>query len=150
MITYLDTDIFTTPAQAIVNPVNTVGVMGSGLAKAIRDRYPEMYESYRQLCLEGNFKIGDLAFYLAVDRWIINFPTKRHYRQRSRLSDIERGLQALVGLGHDLPVTSVAFPKLGCGHGGRDWDGEVMPLMERYLAGSWLDCYVHLHDGSRR
>jgi O-acetyl-ADP-ribose deacetylase (regulator of RNase III) len=133
MIRYVEGDIFDSKAQTLVNPVNTVGVMGKGLAAEFKRRYPQMFREYWALCQSGRFTVGQLWLYRASDKWILNFPTKRHWRDKSRLEDIETGLQRFVATYEDNGITSIAFPMLGSGLGGLNWETEVRPLMERYL-----------------
>ncbi len=85
MISYLTTNLFDSPAQTLVNTVNTVGVMGKGIALAFKQRYPEMYRQYRELCQAGELEVGKLFVYQAGDKIIVNFPTKKHWRSPSRI-----------------------------------------------------------------
>ena len=129
-------NIFDSPAQVLVNPVNTVGVMGAGLAKQFKQRYPEMFKRYRRFCLAGEFQIGMLQLYRAKDGKVIcNFPTKNHWREASKLEHIEAGLQKFVATYQEKKIVSVAFPKLGCGLGGLDWEKQVEPLIRNRLSG---------------
>ena len=89
------------PAEALVNTVNTVGVMGKGIALQFRQAFPEMYRAYEKACKDGDMQLGrvqifDLGGLVGGPRWIINFPTKGHWRARSRLADVESGLADLV------------------------------------------------------
>lgn len=120
-------DILAAPAEALVNAVNTVGVMGKGLALQFRDRYPEMFSSYARACAAGEVAIGRMHIFDRGEdhptaRWIINFPTKRHWREPSRIVDVEAGLAALVATVKELRIRSVAVPALGCGLGGLPWN----------------------------
>lgn len=125
-------DIFRANAQALVNPVNCVGVMGAGLAKAFRDRFPENYRAYRDACSSGTLKTGQPLCFWEQGLLIINFPTKHHWKHKSRLADIDLGLGALVRIIHATRIQSIALPALGCGLGGLDWP-PVLALMERHL-----------------
>lgn len=111
--------------DALVNTVNTVGVMGKGLALQFRRAYPAMFQAYRKAALAGLVELGRMHVWptgtAAGPRFVINFPTKAHWRARSRLVDVERGLQDLVRVVRELEITSVAVPPLGCGNGGLDW-----------------------------
>src|SRR5690349_16891779 len=98
MITYIHGDIFESSAQVLVNPVNTAGAMGKGLALAFKKRYPAMFEAYRTRCENGQFQVGDLWLYKTSDKWILNFPTKRHWREKSTLEIIETGLKKFVAM----------------------------------------------------
>jgi O-acetyl-ADP-ribose deacetylase (regulator of RNase III) len=119
-------------AEALVNTVNCVGVMGKGLALDMKRAYPENYVRYRQACAAGEVRPGRMLIVPtgAVEnpRLIINFPTKRHWKGRSRIEDIEAGLQSLVAEVRQLGVRSIAVPALGCGNGGLDW-AQVRPLI---------------------
>ena len=127
-------DIFAQDAQALVNPVNCVGVSGKGLAKDFRDRYPMDYQLYRQACESGLLGIGRV--FTTCENpgglLIINLPTKNHWRNPSRLEDITASLSALFRELELLDVT-VAVPALGCGNGGLSWDA-VRPEINRALA----------------
>lgn len=121
-------------AEALVNTVNTVGVMGKGIALQFRRAFPENYKAYKRACDQGAIELGRMFIWdagaLGGDgpRYIINFPTKKHWRSKSKLSDIRAGLEDLVRKLKDLSIESVAVPPLGCGHGGLRWD-EVRRLM---------------------
>lgn len=92
MITYVEGDLFTSPAQVLVNTVNTVGVMGKGIAKEFKDIYPDMFRACRRLCERDELIVGKIFLHRTPHKWVLNFPTKRHWRQRSRVEDIEAGL----------------------------------------------------------
>lgn len=125
-------NIFECDAQVVVNPVNLVGVMGKGLAKEFKEKYPEMFNEYKEACLNGTLKEGDLLLYKAQDKWILNFPTKWDWRDMASLELIEKGLQNFVDTYEERGIKSVVFPKLGCGLGGLEWS-VVGPLMHKYL-----------------
>lgn len=131
-----DGNILESDAQALVNTVNTVGVMGKGIALQFRKAFPEMFEEYERLCKTNELQPGRMHVFdrgsTLAPRYIINFPTKRHWKARSRLDDIVAGLDALVDELQSRRITSVAIPPLGCGHGGLDW-AEVRPLIERAM-----------------
>ncbi len=142
MIHYVKGDIFKSPAEAIVNPVNTVGVMGAGLALQFKKRYPLMFNAYKIHCNRGKLKPGVLMYYRTQDYLVVNFPTKEDWREESQLDYIERGLRTFVRRYKDREIQSIAFPPLGCGLGGLDWK-EVKPLMEKYLSDLDIDVYIH-------
>ena len=96
MITYVQGGFFTSPAAVLVNTVNTVGVMGKGIAKDFKAIYPEMFEIYQKACERGEFTIGSLLFFPSEHKSVLNFPTKRHWKQKSQLPDIEAGLRTLL------------------------------------------------------
>ena len=142
MIIYVRTNIFESNAQVIVNTVNTVGVMGKGLAKEFKRLYPDMFESYQNLCETGELGIGNLHLYKTSNKWILNFPTKKSWRSASKLEYIEEGLKKFVSEYETLGITSIAFPLLGCGNGGLEWE-EVKPLMEKYLKRLPIEIFIH-------
>jgi O-acetyl-ADP-ribose deacetylase (regulator of RNase III) len=143
MIEYIEGDIFKSPAQVIVNTVNTMGVMGKGLALEFKQRYPEMFAQYRTACEKKQLTIGKLMLWYAPDYWILLFPTKENWRKPSKLEYIEKGLIKFVQTYADKSITSIAFPKLGCGNGELNWD-DVRPLMENYLKNLPIDVYIYL------
>lgn len=143
MLRYVEGDIFNSPALVLVNTVNTVGVMGKGIALGFKQRYPEMFAEYRQACDKGKVQIGRLMMWYGTDHWILNFPTKEHWRRPSRIEYIEKGLMTFCRKYADYNITSIAFPRLGCGNGELSWD-EVRPLMERYLGDLPIDIYIYL------
>lgn len=143
MIEYVEGDIFISPAQVIVNTVNTVGVMGKGLALEYKNRYPEMFKLYRTACEKKQLKVGKLMLFYAPDHWILSFPTKEHWRYPSKLEYIEAGLMKFRNKYADLNITSIAFPRLGCGNGELKWD-DVRPVMEKYLKPLPINVYIYL------
>lgn len=133
MIQYVHGDIFQSTMQTLVVPVNTVGVMGKGLALQFAKKYPEMEEEYKGYCATYDFKIGKLLIYRdSPYRWILNFPTKGHWYNKSQLVYIDEGLDTLVLTYKYHGITSIAFPKLGCGLGGLAW-ADVRLLFDKYL-----------------
>ncbi len=145
MLSYTTLNLFESPAQALVNAVNTVGVMGKGIAATFKELYPDMYQQYRRLCQAGELTIGTLHIYRTANKIIVNFPTKEHWRQPSRVEYIEAGLEKFVAHYGDYGISSVSFPQLGCGHGELDWEEQVQPIMERYLHTLPIPVYVHLY-----
>jgi O-acetyl-ADP-ribose deacetylase (regulator of RNase III) len=129
-------NIIEADAQALVNTVNTVGVMGKGIALQFKKAFPEIVESYEAACKAKTLQPGRMHVYdrgqMFNPRYIINFPTKRHWKGKSKIADIEAGLDALVEELKNRGITSVAIPPLGCGHGGLDWV-DVLPLIERAM-----------------
>jgi O-acetyl-ADP-ribose deacetylase (regulator of RNase III) len=142
MITYVTGDLFESPAQTLVNTVNTVGVMGKGVALQFKHYFPDMFLEYQKLCEEGQLDIGTLHVYQTPHKQVLNFPTKKHWRKPSDLRYIELGLETFVRNYRDIGVTSVAFPPLGCGNGELSWD-DVRPLMERYLSELPIPVYLY-------
>lgn len=139
-------NIFGSPAKTLVNPVNTVGVMGKGLAKEFKKRYPEMFKEYQLYCKQGSLDIGKLWLYKTDHKWILNFPTKKSWRSPSKIEYIEAGLSKLTLTYAEKGITSIAFPLLGCGNGGLDWETGVQPLFKKYLNKLPMDIYVHLSE----
>ncbi|MBN1139357.1 MAG: macro domain-containing protein [Anaerolineae bacterium] len=148
MLTYVTISLFDSPAQALVNTVNTVGVMGKGIAASFKKLYPDMYRQYKQLCQEDRLKIGTLHIYRTANKTVVNFPTKVHWRQPSRVEYIEAGLEKFVTHYGDYGISSVSFPQLGCGHGELDWERQVQPVMERHLRRLPIPVYIHLYSQS--
>lgn len=146
MITYVHDDLFQSPAKVLVNTVNTVGVMGKGLAADFKRYFPAMFDQYQTLCETGKLTTGKLMLYRTPHKWVLNFPTKKHWRSSSHIEYIEAGLQKFVSTYAEQGITSVSFPRLGSGLGGLDWDEAVQPLMEAYLAPLPIAVYIHLYD----
>jgi O-acetyl-ADP-ribose deacetylase (regulator of RNase III) len=133
MIRMMRGDLIKDSADVLVNPVNTVGVMGKGLALQFKRAFPNNYDQYRRARGSGELQTGMVfAAPVADGRWIVNFPTKRHWRHPSKLSYIEDGLDALVAFIARERAESVAIPRLGCGNGGLPWD-QVRLLIETKL-----------------
>ena len=129
-------DLFAADAEALVNPVNCVGVMGRGLALAFRERFPDNFAAYAAACRRGAVVPGEMfvgATGRERPRLIVNFPTKRHWRDASRMEDLVRGLESLAELVRTRDLRSIALPALGCGLGGLDWS-EVRPRIEAAFA----------------
>lgn len=145
MITYVKGDLFQSPAKVLVNTVNTVGVMGRGIAKVFKEIYPDMFSQYQSLCENKQFQIGQLWLHKTRHKWILNFPTKRHWRYPSKAEYIEEGLKKFVDSYSALGITSIAFPQLGCGNGQLDWEKVIKPLMERYLGKLPIDVFIYTY-----
>lgn len=133
--------VFNTDAEAIVNTVNCKGVMGAGIALEFQLRYPDMFSCYERKCETGEIKIGKLDYYQEGDLTIINFPTKYDFKFPSKLEWIELGLKNFIETFQDHDIESVAFPKLGAGKGGLDWE-EVKALMIKYLEPLDITIYI--------
>ena len=125
-------NIFTTECQTIVNTVNCVGVMGAGIALECRLRYPEMYERYADLCERRLIDIGKLWIYKAPERWVLNFPTKRHWKKESKPEYLHRGLSRFLETYRERGIESIAFPLLGASHGGLHPE-QSLSIMSDYL-----------------
>jgi len=137
MISVTRGNIIETDAEALVNTVNCEGFMGKGVALQFKKAFPENFRAYERACRAGEVKPGRMFVFatgsMMNPKYIINFPTKRRWREKSRIEDIESGLASLVGELRRLKVSSVAIPPLGCGLGGLNWM-EVRPLIERAFA----------------
>ncbi len=136
MITFKTGDILKADSDALVNPVNCVGVMGRGLALQFKKAWPENFEAYAEACRRGDLQPGRLLVFevnrLTPPRYIINFPTKRHWRDPSHMEDIESGLSALIEEIRARGIPSVAIPALGAGLGGLAW-ADVRPRIEHSM-----------------
>lgn len=130
-------DLLRADAEALVNTVNTVGVMGKGIALQFKKAYPAMFDAYRKAANAGGLSLGKVQVWetgqMTHPRYIINFPTKGHWKASSRLSDIQAGLEDLARVVRDLGITSIAVPPLGCGNGGLDWR-DVEPVIRSAFA----------------
>lgn len=126
MIELKQGDILRVDTEALVNTVNCVGVMGRGVALQFKKAFPENFKAYKAACDRDELQLGSMFVYdlcrLVNPRYIVNFPTKRHWKGKSRLEDIESGLKALVQEVHRLGIHSIAVPPLGCGLGGLEWN----------------------------
>lgn len=145
MITETTGDLLRDDAQALVNAVNTAGVMGKGIALEFKRAFPEVFTAYAEACADGRLRLGRV-FPVRIGetgRWIIHFPTKAHWRARSRLDHLAAGLDDLARVLPELGVTSVAIPALGCGHGGLPW-AEVRPLITEKLADLETDIRLYV------
>ncbi len=136
MIEFKTGDILSEEAEALVNTVNCVGFMGRGIALQFKKAWPENFKAYAAACRRNEMQPGRMFVFetgrLTNPRYIVNFPTKRHWRGKSRIEDIEAGLVALVEEIQRLGIRSIAIPPLGSGLGGLDWS-EVRPRIERAL-----------------
>lgn len=152
-IRYENGDLLNAAVEAVVNTVNTRGVMGKGIALQVKQRWPEVDRAYRAASKRGEVALGKM---FVVERgalgdgpqFVINFPTKDHWRSRSKLTDIEAGLDDLRAVIEKLDITSVAVPPLGCGYGGLKWS-DVRPLIEEALTSlDAVDVVVYPPDGT--
>lgn len=132
---YARGNLFDARTQALVNTVNTVGVMGKGIALMFKTRFPENMRAYAAACKKGEVKTGKMFVtetYGSTPRWIVNFPTKQHWKDKSQMQWIIDGLVDLRAFIEDNEVGSIALPALGAGNGGLDWE-EVKPFIEAAL-----------------
>ncbi|MCV7027503.1 macro domain-containing protein [Mycolicibacterium novocastrense] len=132
MIRTGDGNLLRADVDALVNTVNTVGVMGKGIALQFKRAYPSMYKAYEGAAKNGEIRLGRMSVWetnqMTGPRYIINFPTKKHWKAKSRLADIESGLIDLIRVVDEYGIKSIAVPPLGCGNGGLDW-ADVEPLI---------------------
>jgi O-acetyl-ADP-ribose deacetylase (regulator of RNase III) len=138
MIRYKQGNLFESNTDALVNAVNTVGIMGKGIALMFKQAFPDNFTQYEAACKAGKVKVGHV---FAVERyemfgpkWIINFPTKQHWRHPSKIEWVTEGLKALRAFIAEREIKSIAIPPLGCGLGGLDWQ-EVRREIESALSG---------------
>ncbi|GID27295.1 type II toxin-antitoxin system antitoxin DNA ADP-ribosyl glycohydrolase DarG [Paractinoplanes brasiliensis] len=127
-------NLLTADTDALVNTVNTVGVMGKGIALQFKRAFPANFRAYRAACARGEVQLGRVWVFdtgvMGPRRYLLNFPTKQHWRSHSRLADIASGLDSLVTVIKERGIESVAIPALGCGNGGLEWS-DVRPLIEK-------------------
>ena len=132
MIEFKSGNLLQASVEALVNTVNTAGVMGKGIALQFKQAFPGNFAAYEKAAKRGEIQPGRMFVHetgqMGNPRYIINFPTKRHWRGKARLDDIEAGLQDLVRVIREKGIRSIAIPPLGCGFGGLDW-GDVRPLI---------------------
>lgn len=140
-------NIFNSKAQTIVNTVNCVGVMGKGIALVFKLRYPQMYDLYKEYCKSKLMGIGRLWLYKGEpeDPWVLNFPTKFHWKYPSKIEYIESGLQKFLSTYKEKGIESIAFPLLGTHNGGLD-KREVLSLMEKYLNQCDIPVEIYEYD----
>ncbi|NTV63458.1 MAG: macro domain-containing protein [Oscillochloris sp.] len=137
MIEHMHGNLLDADVEALVNTVNTVGVMGKGIALQFRQAYPANFSAYQTACKRGEVVPGRMFVvptgHLTNPRYIVNFPTKRHWRGKAQMEDIESGLVDLIATVRHHQIGSLAVPPLGCGNGGLRWD-EVRPKIEAAFA----------------
>jgi O-acetyl-ADP-ribose deacetylase (regulator of RNase III) len=148
MIRFTTGNLLTAEAEALVNTVNTVGVMGKGIALMFKEAFPENYKAYEAACAAHEVVVGHMfvseRHELMGPRWIINFPTKKHWRHPSQLAWIEDGLSDLRHVIERLKIRSIALPPLGSGNGGLEWS-VVRPRVEALL-GNLADVEVIVYE----
>lgn len=136
MFTVQQRNMFTSGAEALVNAVNCVGVMGKGLALQIKQSFPDVFRAHQQDCKKGLVRLGKVHVVardsLSPPQFVLNFPTKGHWKADSHYPDIEAGLVSLREEILGLKIKSVAVPALGCGLGGLDWH-KVLPMIQKQL-----------------
>jgi O-acetyl-ADP-ribose deacetylase (regulator of RNase III) len=132
MILHAEGDLLATDAEGLVDTVNTVGVMGKGIALQFKQAFPDNYAAYEAACRREEVQIGKMFVFHRPNnpRTIINFPTKKHWKGKSKIEDIKSGLRSLIEVVKKERIRSIAVPPLGCGNGGLDWK-DVRPLIEQ-------------------
>src|SRR5690606_37121962 len=148
MIQFVTGNIVESSAEALVNTVNTVGVMGKGIALQFKNQFPNNYKIYKEACKNKTLTIGQLLIteeesLLGGKKTIINFPTKTHWRMPSEYEYIDAGLASLANEIRARKIQSVAIPPLGSGNGGLDWN-RVRKMIENALQG--LDCKIYIYE----
>lgn len=147
MIKFVQGNILLDPSEAIVNPVNCVGVMGKGLALQFKEKYPENFKVYARACSRKQVHLGRVFTWKNTGeghKWIVNFPTKRHWKDISYISDISTGVYDLYLFLQDHDVKSIAIPPLGCGLGGLRWDDVKSVILERlHVLRDTVDIYIY-------
>ena len=146
MIRFVQGNIFDAGCEALVNPVNCVGVMGKGLALQFKHRFPANFSSYAEACRRRELVPGRLHIVYtdpAAPRLIVNFPTKRHWRDASRLEDIALGLHALAGTIASHGIRSIAIPPLGCGLGGLPWPDVRSLILRQFSAHDHINVAIY-------
>lgn len=138
-------NIFTSKCQTIVNTINCVGVMGAGIALECRLRYPEMHDNYIRLCEENKINIGMLWIYKSSEKWILNFPTKKHWKYPSKIEYLHAGLEKFVNTYQEKGIQSIAFPLLGASNGGIP-EETSLNIMTAYLDKVDLEIEIYKYD----
>ena len=138
-------NIFTSKCQTIVNTINCSGVMGAGIALECRFRFPEMFTQYVKHCESNRIDVGLLWIYKSPTRWILNFPTKKHWRMPSREEYLHAGLKKFMDTYEAKGIESIAFPVLGAQHGGLD-TSTSLDLMQSYLSECNVPVEIYKYD----
>ncbi|MCD8455205.1 macro domain-containing protein [Tenacibaculum finnmarkense genomovar ulcerans] len=147
MVTEINGNIFNTKCQTIVNTVNCVGVMGTGIAYEHRLRYPEMFLKYKAICDAKNLNIGNLWIYKEKEKWILNFPTKYHWKYDSKPEFLEKGLLKFINTYKEKGITSIAFPLLGAHNGGIS-KTESLEIMKKHLNQCDIPIEIYHYDSN--
>lgn len=148
MILYKTGNLLDSEAEVLVNTVNTMGVMGKGIALQFKSKFPDNFKMYSHACKNGEVSVGKLFIteaetLLSGKKIIVNFPTKTNWRLPSEYQYVESGLTALVEFIHKKNIKSIAIPPLGSGNGGLNWN-KVKLILEKHLAG--LDCEITIYE----
>lgn len=156
-VIYKQGNIADDEAEVLINTVNCVGVMGKGVAKLFKEKFPAMYRKYKELCNDNQIKIGKMSVFIFTrndkTQHIVNFPTKVHWRNPSTLEMVELGLKDLSELLVKIKPQTMAMPMPGCGNGGLNWE-DVKPLVYNHLVnsrkllkGKKLTIYIYIPPG---
>ena len=137
-------DIFASKCDFLINPVNTVGVMGKGLALEFKKRFPSNFAKYRKYCENGSLEIGKILIVPEYGKAIVNFPTKTHWKESSKIEYIIAGLNKLKLAVDRYNIKSIAFPKIGCGLGNLAWN-DVLPLISAFAEQIDQDIFVEIY-----
>lgn len=140
----IEGNIFTTECQTIVNTVNCFGIMGAGIALECRYRYPEMFERYKDMCDKKLLDIGKLYLYQSNTKWILNFPTKNHWKFPTKPIYLEKGLLKFKETYEQKKIKSIAFPLLGAQNGGLSKD-ESLELLQKHLNGIEIPIEIYIY-----
>ena len=145
MLHIVHDDLFDSPAECLTNPVNTIGVLGKGLALQFKQRFPALEQPYRAACRSGQLSTIQPWLWHSGHQYVLCFATKTDWRLPSRLDYIERGLQYIWKNASTYPFKTLSLPLLGCGLGGLT-PNMVIPAIVKYLTPLPLDCYLHIPD----
>ena len=137
--------IFKTTNQTIVNSVNCFGIMGAGIALECRYRYPDMFIRYSELCEKKLINIGTLYLYKTSQRWVLNFPTKFHWKYDTKPEFIEKGLEKFLETYKEKGIKSIAFPLLGASNGGLSQE-QSLALLEKHLSKIDIPVEIYKYD----
>ena len=143
MIKYVNSNVFNTDADAIVNTINCVGFMGKGLALEFSLRYPNLLKKYKEKCQNKEITTGKIYYYKEESITIVNFPTKKDYKFPANIKWIEEDLKDFANTYKNYNITKIAFPLLGCGYGGLN-KHDVLKLMEKYLSNLDIEVLICL------
>jgi hypothetical protein len=144
MIITVESDIFVSPATVWVHPVNTAGVMGSGLSSEFKRFFPQVYEEYRALCASGRLALGRVWLAQAGRKRILHLPIKAHWRANAKREDIEAAVQLLASRWAEWGIGSLAVPEFG--DGDLTWQADIRPLFESALDALPIPVYLHIYD----
>lgn len=133
-VEYRTASIFEIAAEAYINPVNCVGIMGAGLAKQFKKAYPDNFEKYVDWCFAGNATPGSIFVVDTQSKYIVNLTTKDHWKNMSKPEWIQSGLIQTFMWMSQIEIKSIAIPMLGCGLGGLDWQKEIEPIYKAIFA----------------